>query len=229
MKKLFLLIGSALILTACHSSPDPTCYVPHQVVSPQGRLVAFGDSQTAGFRACLDGYAFSWAYQMANDLRFEIFNQAVPGSNFVSAQESGAIATFAFQPTDTVAMLIGYNDMANYGEDPIHLTLFQQTLTETLQSLGPQVERVLVGTCVHPYYFFVNASPTAVMAYRQATRAAVAAANLPNVAVFDADWDFAGNSEYYDMDDGVHINTKGQLLMGAVFESAYQVLLNEGH
>jgi lysophospholipase L1-like esterase len=218
--KLILFLG----LAACKGKPDYSqCYVPFPTPTTGARLIAVGDSQTHGARSCLvsngESYMYSWADKVANDKDLELVNQSVGGSMLTDAVESGVALSFTYQSTDTVVMLIGYNDMANFGLDPTHLDLFKTTLTNVLQTVSPQVHQILVGEAMYPLDYKGNASPQAVVLYRQAIENVVNGLALPNVTATVVDGSFAGQSWAYQGDDGIHITTAAQTIVAQVFEN----------
>ncbi len=214
MKKEICFLVMVLSLAACgHYDPDTCSAGP----LPQGnsRLVAFGDSQTFGAKSCVEGQYFSWAYQVANERKLGLVMTAVPGTTFTDDAEFGTLMSFDFTPTDSVMMVIGFNDASNFGLDADHLALFKQNLADALTRVSPLVGSVVIGTCLHPLQYKLSMSPAAVLAYANATQEVVTALGLANVFIADVDLGFAGNPQYYRADDGVHILANAQHLVAA--------------
>lgn len=225
MKYLTLLIILPL-LSACNPhDPDQFanyCVTPYVTGAGPSRIIAYGDSQTEGYRYCLNGHSFSWASQMSVDLNRTLLNKAIGGTLW---QDDGlhintGYALFMatqFQTTDIVGMLIGFNDVNTYGLDQSHLDLFKTQLKAALDYGSPLVTKIVIGRTIHTHVYVGPGSPDATIAYQQAIADVVAAGNYPNVfsaVVDDQFW----TDDYYYYRDGIHINPAAQIMVANILE-----------
>lgn len=215
-----MILTIALALTAC-AKPDTKC---DDYVAGNGptRILAFGDSQTAGHGSeTSKGCGFSYANALSLDMRASLVNMGVGGTFFVSASEYGALEKAEFQSTDRVVMFIGFNDMRHFGEDAQHLAEFSDALRAALLNVSPKVHSIAIATTLLPVNLGDEGSAAAVDAYRAAVHAVVDSLALQNVRAFDPDAVLDGNPAYF-VEDMTHLNLAGQLILTRQFESVLQ-------
>ncbi len=212
-----ILVLISLSMVAC-AKDNGGCKDP-QTGHGTTRLVVMGDSQTAGHATeTSKDCGYSWANILSKRLGMELLNGAVAGSRFTDHVESGVLLETTFKPTDTVVMLIGFNDMRNYDTDPAHLAEFEGALREVLIKISPQVSRIVIGTCLTPLSYELG-SPGARDAYRTTTKAVVSQLGLLNVTVLDVG-DAINQDPAYFVADALHLNLEGQNVVANDFGAA---------
>lgn len=200
----------ALGLSACAKPDEIDCKNP---VAGYGdsRLITFGDSQTTGHGSETSKHCgYSWANEISVREGLTLENYAVGGTNFTDFAQSGRMLVVPYRATDRVMLLIGFNDMANFGDDPAHLALFRERLREALIHISPLVRSITIGTCLYPpVWLSPLSSEAAVLAYRTAVHEIVAELDLSNVVAAEVDGAFEGESSAYIIDHW-HIGLEAQ-------------------
>ena len=153
MKKLILL---TLILVGC-ANQESTGLKP--TPNFDNKIVAFGDSHTYG----TSGQQLSWPDQVTKALGmlrtginyssqmntwFYLDNQAMGSTKFDSPHQHGRMMSYAFKSSDTVVMMLGFNDVVFNGLDPAKLENFKTLLDEALTKIETQTKKVFVGNCI---------------------------------------------------------------------------------
>lgn len=210
-----LLIILALALSACSESDK--CTASKSGDGPN-RLIAFGDSQTAGHASessKLCGY--SYANILSQELNLRLFNQAIGGAVFTGLGGSNAIdkqiEQFEFRASDKVIMMIGFNDSGRYKSDADHLAKYKSALKEKLIYLSPLVKSIDISTNIYA----LDTIKADADLYRTATHEVVDALGLSNVRAFEVDSQFQGDASMF-VEDRIHINLKAQVIVSEQFK-----------
>lgn len=226
MKNL-ILISLALALPACSNMIPNQGSIPCLGAPAVGRgvdrLVAVGDSNTAGQVSCNQGHLYSWATQVSVDKNLTLVNLSVGGTEFANDNTHGAaeyrsIESIALLPTDTVVMWLGFNDIRFHGDDPGNIVVFKARLTEVLTQIAPNVFKIIIGTPIHPEIYESLASPQAVDDYAAAILSVVNSLSFTNIIVITPDSDIMRAPEYFMSIDGFHLDSIGQLLIAQAFQ-----------
>lgn len=218
-------ISLSICLSACGKPIPSTC---ENLVTGRGpnRLVAFGDSQTAGSATPSSAECgYSWANILSVRHNMTLLNRAIPGTQFSGTNYAGmstvdAITSFQFETTDHVAMLVAFNDMRAYDTDTTHMAAFKADLSRALLYASPRVHSVVVGTTLQPLDYSVShGSPAALQAYRQAALDTVSELGLTNVVVVDKVDDSFDTDVTYFVSDRVHMSLKGQQAVANILDT----------
>lgn len=208
-----------LIVASCASQHEvvrrPDCPMKPPVDAGRPRLVAFGDSQTAGTRSCIAGTAYSWADRVAKDKNLDLYNEAVGGSIFLSYEQLGRILDFQYRSSDTVILFLGYNDQTRYGLNGDVISEFKSTLYSTLVFLSPKVSRVVLITTGYTHDYFDYGTPAGVSAYAQSIHDVFNSSTPPNVSIIDPP--ILTSLEFYE-EDHVHYSVQAQGAIGLAVE-----------
>lgn len=224
-----MMVIAMLGLSACAKFDSDIKTVPsaNECAVPQAaraRLIAFGDSQSAGLVSKIGDCKFSFAYELADRLSLNIDNQAIGGTSLLAGNVFGGsqfdqIILTQFETTDSVVWLVDYNDVAQYGMDANHLALFKIAFENALALLSAQTSHVYIATGLStiPGMSTYNYSPAAHALYQDAVTDIVNAAALSNVTLIDSDALFM--PEPSDMvGDDIHLNSTAQTVLGdAIF------------
>ncbi len=212
MKYLILL----LILSGC-AHKETVCENYLEYRGQSSRLLAFGDSQTAGHASETGlGCGFSYANALSLHYQKQLVMLAIGGTEFLSREEYGALLKTDYRKSDDVVMMIGFNDMRAYGMNTDHLFYFQQSVYNTIMVTARKVHSITIATTLDPINYGAHGSRQAVLAYRSAVHAAVAMAGMENVIAFDPPSRLDHNP-YFFVEDNTHINMAGQLIMFDAF------------
>ncbi len=206
-----ILFFVCLNLIAC--AREPVCEKLATGHKPE-RLVAFGDSQTAGHGTeSSPNCGFSWANIISQRRDLTLVNLATAGAEWVGrfSQFRTAMA-FKYESTDQVVILLGLNDMVNHGEDPVHLADFKAKLVDWLLTASPQVRSITIGLTPYSPYDRFSATDAATLLYRQTILDVVASLNLPNVVTFIPDDSFAHDLDYFTVDQW-HFTVEAQTII----------------
>lgn len=175
------------------------------------RLIAFGDSYTA--------YPGSYINQVASSLNKTLINNAVNGTRLASDNQAPLILKYSFQSTDTIIMLIGFNDVNYYQVDPQGLVDFKAQLEPVVARLRDLGLRTYIGTPAQRLpeadgLYGVNSSLTP--QYAQVIRDVVAGA--PNIHLVDITSDFPINHDTIGIgQDLSHPSAYGHKLIADLF------------
>lgn len=189
MKRLILLLS--LVLIGCGkpvaddgiSAKECAKDIPGQT-----RIVFFGESQTEGVISNVQGCKFSYAYVMAESLHMNILNRAIGGSRLLYRSPDNRpsqleqINSTAFQLTDTVYFMAGYNEALYNGTSLNAVDAFKASLNSAILSMSQQVSKIYIATPVKTFYI-QNAEAHAL--YVSAVEDVVA--NFPNVTLINSD------------------------------------------
>lgn len=220
--KLLLLLATGLVLSSCAQNDSDS------KLDLDTRLVAFGDSHTAGVPLQRETYIHNLLTglqarktMMNNDFStytIALDNQAVAGSLFDN--QYSRIMQYQFKKSDTVVMLLGYNDVAMYGTDVTRLNRFKTDLIAALTYIEQSGSSVYLGTCIYApasTYAQQQGSRTACDLYSDATKEV--GAKFANVKIVDTHTLMDGMVDA-DLIDTVHFNLSQHNKLAQIFLDA---------
>lgn len=186
---------------------------------PTPRVVAFGDSVTAG-GIDKNGEKYGYAYRFSEQYGRRLVNRAVPGSSVEEDHQIGRIMRFPYRSDDVVIFLSGINNMRKDGLDPAALNTYESTLRVAVEKIHQSSSVLLLGTCPRlPYGGYAegsyqNGSDAAADAYASVARKI--ASEFPGVILVDVNTDLnLSLSDYIDL--GVHPGPSGSQILGDLF------------
>lgn len=171
-------------------------------ITPSSRIVAFGDSHTSG----VSYQPATYMNYLSGSLNIPIDNQAMAGSYFNSPNQFGRIMNYEFKDSDSVVMLIGFNDASLKSDTD--LDLFKTNLFTALNKIS--LRRVFVGTCIK-----VNVVKEYCDKYADATREIVRL--FKNVVLVDTNLLKVAEDQLI---DGVHFNLSVHKIISNIFMEA---------
>lgn len=181
------------------------------------RIVAFGDSITAGYNqtSCPESYA----YFLAAATGKVFVNSAIDGS--ISDRQLQEVMVTNILPSDIVVMIAGYNDSLFYGLDSIGMQIYENNLNQMLNRFSV-AKKILIGDGFtnlpvgYKDHSFPNGSDEVSLAYSDLTRKIIKESMLHNVVVVPTMNALDHNPAYY-VRDQIHPNKIGQAVLAGLF------------
>lgn len=184
-------------------------------------LHSFGDSITYGYTGNP-----RYTTVVAQSLGRVEDNQGQSGLMMYQGRLFEAVGKVSFGKSDIVTLMVGYNDVRNYGADPTYLNEFSANLDQFISDIGKSGCMIVVGTVLNINTVMANdpnnemGTPAAVQAYNDLIHARVAHFNTTQVRVAEVSAAFDSSNQNLWAADLGHPSTAGHAIIAKAFLDA---------
>lgn len=180
--------------------------------APAPRMVVFGDS----FSAIQPGYTVGLADRLGKTLE----DHAVTGTQLTESAQWRAVSSFTYRRTDTIVMMVGFNDSFDHQTDPAAIEAFKEKLRFVIGVFTYEGLPTYIATpsyMTDASYTHFGKSPDGTDTYAQAIRDVMAEGSHPTLKLVDVTLKFGHPTANMISEDHIHPTADGFKVLEDIF------------